>query len=95
MKAATALAAGAALLEAVDTLLVKPLSHELHTFEILFFRNVFGFLLVLPWLLLARSERHGRGSRQEASSNGPEAKRDAAPWVSSGGKLHLIYRGEP
>jgi len=40
----------AAVIMAVDTALVRVLSGELHAFEIVFFRSLFGLLAVAPWL---------------------------------------------
>ena len=54
MRPATLLALGAAFLAAIDTLLVKSLSRDIHAFEIAFLRSLFGLFAVLPWLMLQR-----------------------------------------
>ena len=52
--AAAALMAAAAVLAAVDAVLVRLLTHDLHPFVIVFFRSLFGLLFVMPWLMQRR-----------------------------------------
>ncbi|MGH6954739.1 MAG: EamA family transporter, partial [Alphaproteobacteria bacterium] len=33
------------------TAMIRPAAEELHPFEIVFFRNVFGLILLSPWML--------------------------------------------
>lgn len=46
--------AAVAVLNAVDTALVRVLTHDVHPFVIGFFRSLFGLLVVLPWLYAER-----------------------------------------
>ena len=36
---------------AVMTVLIRPLSETVHAFEIVFFRNLFGLLMLAPWII--------------------------------------------
>ena len=45
----------AAVLNAIDTLLVRVISQEMSAFAIAFFRSAFGLLFVLPWILRRRA----------------------------------------
>lgn len=52
---AVALVFGVAILNAVDLIIVRTLSQDIHAFEIVFFRGLFGLLCVAPWVLKNRS----------------------------------------
>lgn len=57
-----------ALLVAVGNSLVRHVTLELHAFEVVFFRNLFSVLFVLPWLAVAGFDRLRTGrSRLYAS----------------------------
>lgn len=45
------LIAFAASFVAVDTIIIRMVSDEVHPFEIAFFRNIFSLIVVAPWLL--------------------------------------------
>ena len=49
--AAACLMLGATACYASITLIARHLSGEVHAFEVLFFRNIFGLVIMLPWLL--------------------------------------------
>lgn len=42
---------GTAISFAVMAILIRLASHQIHAFEIAFFRNLFGLMFMLPWLL--------------------------------------------
>ncbi len=44
----------AATLTAFDAVIVRMLAHEVHPFVIVFFRSLFGLMVVLPWILTQR-----------------------------------------
>jgi drug/metabolite transporter (DMT)-like permease len=54
---AAALAAAAMFFFAMMSVLIRQATLELHTFEVVFFRNSFALLIMLPWLT-----RHGIGA---------------------------------
>ena len=39
------------LIFAVMTVLIRPLSESIHAFEIVFFRNLFGLVMLAPWIV--------------------------------------------
>lgn len=43
-------------LTAFDAVIVRLLAHEVHPFVIVFFRSLFGLLVVLPWILSQRQK---------------------------------------
>ena len=47
----------AGLLFSVMNVLIRHASSELHPLEIVFFRNLFGFVAMLPWLLHRREDQ--------------------------------------
>ena len=51
MLAATGLAIVVAVCGAIDSIIVRVLTENLHPFTIVFFRSLFGLLFILPWLL--------------------------------------------
>ncbi|MCR9236691.1 MAG: DMT family transporter [Alphaproteobacteria bacterium] len=53
---AAALMLAAAVLTALDAVLVRLLADEVHPFVIVFFRSVFGLMVVLPWILARRQQ---------------------------------------
>ncbi len=56
---AVAIMIGAAVLTAIDTMLVRVISRELNPFAIAFFRSAFGLLFVLPWIMRKRATIFG------------------------------------
>jgi len=52
---ATQLMIVAALLAAIDIIIVRLLTEDLHPFLIAFFRSLFGLLFISPWILKKRS----------------------------------------
>lgn len=48
---AAILMCAAAVLAAADSIIVRLLTHDLHPFVIVFFRSLFGLLVVAPWIL--------------------------------------------
>lgn len=51
---ATGLMIGVAVLSAIDSVIVRLLSQDLHPFTIVFFRSLFGLMWVAPWILRDR-----------------------------------------
>jgi len=51
MLAATGLAIMVAVFGAIDSIIVRVLTENLHPFTIVFFRSFFGLLFILPWLI--------------------------------------------
>lgn len=45
-----------ATLTAFDAVIVRLLAHEVHPFVIVFFRSLFGLIVVLPWILSQRQK---------------------------------------
>ncbi len=52
---ATGLMVGASVLSAADTMMVRLLAQDLHSFVIVFFRSLFGLLFISPWLFKRRT----------------------------------------
>ena len=48
--------------------MVRLVSADLHPFEIAFFRNVFGFCVLIPWLM--RIGRRAFATRREGGKGG-------------------------
>ncbi len=55
LAAATGLMIGAAMLGAVDTVMVRLLTQDLPPFVIVFFRSLFGLVFVVPWIAKKRA----------------------------------------
>src|SRR3546814_11325587 len=60
---------------AAVALVVRHLSSELHAFEILFFRNVFGLVILAPWLWRILGPGMLRADR--IGMHGPRAARNS------------------
>lgn len=54
IRTATGLMIGVTILAAIDSVIVRVLTEDLHPFTIVFFRSFFGLLWVAPWILRDR-----------------------------------------
>jgi hypothetical protein len=63
---------------ALTAIIIRHLSAELDSFEIAFFRNLFGVVFMTPWLMSAGvtvyAARREAGLRRRARATGPAAE---------------------
>lgn len=52
---ATGLMIAASVMNAADTMMVRLLAQDLHSFVIVFFRSLFGLLFIMPWIIKRRA----------------------------------------